>query len=88
MRIVVFDWEQGLPVIDLVLDDIAIQAEAPEGVFVGYLDHAVVWDVVRNRALTVQADKDFVTAVEYPSGDVETIEPVAAGRCWAPSSHG
>lgn len=69
-RMVVFDWQNNETVMDVVLEELPIEADAPDGVFVEPLGHATVWDEERNRVLVVHAHEDVITTVDIPTGDV------------------
>jgi hypothetical protein len=72
-RIVVFDWQSNETVTDVILDGLAFDTEAPEGVFVDSMHHPLIWDEARSRALVVHADEDVISAVALPSGEVKHV---------------
>lgn len=78
-RVVVFDWASNEMVVDVVLEGLPVEAEAPEGVYVDPMYHSVVWDEERSRILVVHAHEDTVTTVSIPSGEIEVI-PLARER--------
>lgn len=72
-RIVVFDWTTDDVVVDVVLEGLPVEAEAPDGVYVDPMYHSFVWDEERNRILVVHAHEDVLTTVGIPNGQVEEI---------------
>lgn len=72
-RIVVFDWEANETVTDVILDDLPLDADAPDGVFVDQMHHPVVWDEARARALVIHAHEDVVTTITVPNGEIEEV---------------
>jgi hypothetical protein len=72
-RIVVFDWETNETVMDVVLDDLPLEVDAPDGVFVDPMHHPVVWDEARSRVLVIHAHEDVITTVTIPTGDTERV---------------
>lgn len=72
-RIVVFDWQTNETVMDVTLDDLPLEANAPDGIFVNPMYHPVVWDETRNRALVVHAHEEAVTAISVPDGAIEKV---------------
>ncbi len=72
-RIVVFDWQTNEAVTDVILDDLPLVADAPEGVFVHHMLHPVVWDEPRDRTLVVHAHEEVITTVSMATGEVEEV---------------
>jgi hypothetical protein len=72
-RIVAFDWQTNETVTDVTLDDLPLNTEAPEGVFVESMHHPLMWDEARSRALVVHAHEDVITTVAIPSGEVQHV---------------
>lgn len=79
LRIVVFDWEANEAVTDVSLNDLPLDGDAPDGVFVDQMHHPVVWDEAQSRALVIHAHEDVVTTVGVPNGKVEEVV-LAEGR--------
>ncbi|HUP15928.1 MAG TPA: hypothetical protein VM848_07765 [Acidimicrobiia bacterium] len=72
-RIIVFDWARNEVVVDVVLEGLPVEAEAPDGVYVDPMYHPVIWDEERSRILAVHAHEDVITTVGIPSGEIEEI---------------
>lgn len=73
IRIVIFDWQTHETVTDVVLEDLPLKADAPDGVFVEDMHHPVVWDEARDRALVVHAHEEVITTVSIPDGKIEKV---------------
>lgn len=73
LRIVVFDWQSNQTLTDVTLDDVPLEADAPDGVFVDNMGHPVIWDQPRGRVLVVHAHEDVITTVGVPDGEIEQV---------------
>lgn len=72
-RTIVFDWASNEVVVDVVLEGLPVEAEAPDGVYVDPMYHPVIWDEKRSRGLVVHAHEDVITTVGIPNGEIEEI---------------